>query len=429
MLFICSQFLYANNQGGLFNLAAFLVLLPYLLTKKYNETRHPSDPMLVTCLIVLFFSNLVGLIVRNPVGVLLRVQQAAAFSGFLMAFILACNMRMDWQRIRKLVNVIAFFVVYNFVVSLNHHYSLIKIETPLLGLDESVFYAGSNAFGTFRSASANGQYAMVIFAFIVPLLSSTAARAQLRLSPLIYGFVCMLCMALTILANMRAAAAFIVLLTILYSVTFGLFYRKSFRYTKYLNRFTVAAVIFLMAFGTVIGVQNIAADFQIAAQATDEEIWSGEVFNRLGAWDFGLNLLSERSWVIGYGHGGKESNLIATGAVRTSMGWRGGGHLHNLYLMLPIIYGWIGAFAFVALYIAVLSRSFLIIKNFSFNNLDVVVNLAFAVSTFFWMVDEIKSGNIVQDINFAMISFIWLGWVVAAQRTLKYNNRMKRMAQ
>ena len=424
ILFISSQFLYANNQGGLFNLAAFLVLLPYILTRNLNETRQPRDALLITLVLTLFIANLVGLIVRNPVGLVLRIQYAAAFSAFIMAFLLASSIRLDAQRIRKLVTVLGFFVLYNFAVSLNQHYSIIKIETPLLGLDDTLFYTATNAFGTFRSASANGQYAMIIFAFLVPLLSSTASRMQLGIKPIYIFGICFLCMATTVLANMRAAAAFIVLLTIFYTVMFGLFYRKSFRYTKYLNRFTVAAVLFLVVFGTVIGVQNIAEDFREAAVARVED---GDVLNRGIAWDYGMSLLTSRSWVIGYGHGGPESNLLATGAVRTATGLKGGGHLHNLYLMLPIVYGWIGAFAFVTLYATVLLRSVMIVKNFSFDNFYVVLNLAFMVSTGVWMLDEIKSGNIVQSVNFPMISFIWLGWVVAAQRTLRYSNQQARM--
>ena len=428
MLFVCSQFLYANNQGGLFNLAAFVVLIPYLLTRNYKEMRLPPDPVLITILLALFAMNTVGLIVRNPLGLLVRIQMAAAYSGFMLAFILASNLRLDPDRLKKMVTVIGFFVFYNFLVSINQHYSAIKFITPLLGLDEGILYAASNAFGTFRSASSNGQYAMLIYAFMVPLLSSTAARHQLNIKPIVLVGICFLCVSTTILANMRAAAAFVGLVTIFYSVSFGVFYRKSFRYTKYLNRFTVAIVVFLLAFGTVIGVQNIAEDFQEAASASGEDFETGEVLNRLGAWEYGLDLINRDSWIVGYGHGGRDSNLIATGAVKTATGLRGGGHLHNLYLMLPIIYGWLGTFAFMALFLIPVFRAFVLIRTFSFDNLDVVVNFGFFVSLGLLLLDEIKSGNIVQTINFAMVAFIWLGWAVAAQRTLKYNIRAKRIS-
>jgi O-antigen ligase len=295
-----------------------------------------------------------------------------------------------------------------------------------LGLDESIFYEAENAFGTFRSATANAQYAMVIFAFIIPLLSSTAARTQLKLNSMIYIGICLVCMSLTVLANMRAAAAFVGLLTIMYSVMFAVFYRRSFRYAKYLNRFSIAAVVFLLGFGTIIGVQNITEDFQEASNASSEQVLSGAVFNRLGAWQLGLDLLSRKSWIIGYGHGGTESNMIATGAVRTASGWKGGGHLHSLYLMLPLLYGWIGSFAFMGLFLVPLARAFRIIRKLSFDNLGVVVNLGFFVSIGIWLLDEIKSGSMVQSMNFTMLAFIWLGWAVAAQRTLRFNAIMRR---
>lgn len=428
IVFVCSQFLYANNQGGLFNLAAFAVLIPYLLTKNYKETRQASDPVLATIICVLFIMNSVGLIIRNPLSLLTRIQLGAAFAGFMMTFILASNLRLDINRIRTMIYVIGFFVLYNFLVSINQQYSAIRITTPLLGLDESRFYEATNAFGTFRSASSNGQYGMQIYAFIVPLLSATVARRQLNINPLILVGICFMCVALTIMANMRAAAAFVGLVTIFYSVSFGLFYRRSFKYTKYLNRFTVAIIVFLFAFGTVIGVQNIAEDFQEAFEASSEEVGSGEVFNRLGAWEFGLNLLANDSWIVGYGHGGRDSNLVATGAVKTATGWRGGGHLHNLYLMLPIIYGWVGSIAFMLLFTVPVFRTLILIRAHSFDNLDVVVNFGFFVSLGLLLLDEFKSGNIVQTINHAMLCFIWLGWAIAAQRTLKFNLKMRQLS-
>ena len=78
--------------------------------------------------------------------------QAAAFSGILLAFYVASSLRLTDARLRQFLIVVGVMTAYNFVVSLNQHYGFLAVDTPLLGLTRELFYATTNAYGTFGSA-------------------------------------------------------------------------------------------------------------------------------------------------------------------------------------------------------------------------------------------------------------------------------------
>ena len=109
----------------------------------------------------------------------------------------------------------------------------------------------------------------------------------------------------------------------------------------------------------------------------------------------------------------------------------GGGHLHNLYLALPMMYGWVGALAYILLFLVVVFRLLAAVRRYPFSNLSTVTCLGFLVSLAFFLIDEVKSGNAVQTINYGMVVWIWLGLGLAAYRTLKVEaleERMRRLA-
>jgi len=397
-----------------------LLLSVYVGMFRVRETTKATDTFIVGLISVLFITNMIGLISRNPMPFSIRLLQGASFSAFLLAFYVASNLRLSAERIRKLLIVLSVFIIYNFVVSLNQHYGVLQIKTPILGISSEDFSFTQNAYGTLGSASGNGQFAMMMFAFLIPLLCASVTRYKLRLNPVYFTAIALICVFTVILSNMRAAAIESLILTIIYSIMFTFMYRRSFRNSKYLNIFSITAVFFLMAFGVLVGLDNMARDFAAAEIGGLEGIISGEGLNRGSLWVDTFAWLGRGSWWVGVGHGVFESNQIAIGGKRLlTGGFVGGGHLHNLYLMLPVLYGWFGAIAYLLLFFSTVFRLLNSVKRFSFDRLAVVTCLSFLVSLIFFLLDEYKSGNAVQSINYPMIAWIWLGLALAAVRTLR----------
>jgi O-antigen ligase len=422
IIFFCSQFNFANNQGGLFNLVAFLLLAIYLAVKPgIRETTRGTDTTIMSLLIILSASNLLGLILRNPMPLFIKCLEIAAFSGFMLAFHFASSLRLTKARLRVFLIVASVMAAYNFAISMNQRYSVIQLDTPLLGLTEDLFYATTNAFGVFGSASSSGQYTMLLLALILPLLAASASRTALKLSPISFVPVVVICGLTLILSNMRAASLEAVLVVIIYTVMFSLRHRRHFRNSKYLNMASAALIVVLATVGVWFNLDNIERELQQVEVQGVESVESGKAINRFGPWQFGMDRLAREGFIVGYGHGTAESNQIAWGIIATRAAGRysTGGHLHNLYLALPMMYGWSGALAYVLLHLVVFFRLLGAVRRYPFSILSNIACLGFLMSLGFFLIDEVKSGNAVQSINYPMIMWIWLGLGLAAWRTLK----------
>jgi hypothetical protein len=429
IVFFCSHFQYASHQGGLFNLVAFILGGAYLVfAPNIRETRS-RDPVISTLVIILLISNTLGLVLRNPMPMYVIVLEGASFTAFLIAFVIAGHLELTGQRLRKFLIVSAVMIAYNFVVSLNQHYSVLNIQSPLLSLTSDLFYRTSNAYGVFGSASSNGQWAMMMIALLAPLVAATASIKALRISPFYFVPILVICGLTIVLSNMRAAAVEAVLIVIIYLVMFSVFYRRSFRNSKYMNLAATATIILFGTVGVWVGLQNIEHDFEGVTIQNAADVKSGGILNRAEPWQWGMHVLKTGSWWVGYGHGNLKSNLIAWGGKWTGTGKMGpalmpgeiigGGHFHNLYLALPTLYGWVGAVAYVLVFLVVVFRLTGAVRRYSLDNMMVVTCLGFLMSLVFFLLDEIKSGNAVQHINFPMIVWIWLGLALAALRTLR----------
>jgi O-antigen ligase len=184
---------------------------------------------------------------------------------------------------------------------------------------------------------------------------------------------------------------------------------------------SAAVVVLLATVGVWFNLENIAEDFQKVQVEDVGSIESGEALNRFGPWQVGWDRLQRESWWVGYGHGNDTSNQIAWGGrlMGTSGVVMGGGHLHNLYLALPMMFGWFGALAYVLLFLVVVFRLLGAVRRYGFGNILGVTCLGFLMSLSFFLADEVKSGNAVQTINYAMVAWIWLGLGLAAQRSLR----------
>ena len=60
--------------------------------------------------------------------------------------------------------------------------------------------------------------------------------------------------------------------------------------------------------------------------------------------------------------------------------------------------------------------------------LAVFLALGFLMSIVFFLIDEVKAGNAVQKINFAMLVWIWMGLALAAVRTARFERAQERRA-
>jgi len=164
----------------------------------------------------------------------------------------------------------------------------------------------------------------------------------------------------------------------------------------------------LIRYGNLVGldvVMNRLNEINIG-QIGVENIQSGEEMNRQLVYAVGYNRLDEENWLLGHGYGTENSNRNA---------WFGGigeiADFHSLYLCFPMIYGWIGGFAYLGLIIYII---FLLFKKFFVSNIRVIecIALGFALLFVFFLINQIKI-NSLRLYNYHYLIWILLGFAVS----------------
>lgn len=84
-----------------------------------------------------------------------------------------------------------------------------------------------------------------------------------------------------------------------------------------------------------------------------------------------------------------------------------------------MLYGWFETVAYLSLLFVTTVRLLRALKPFDFDRLMVDTHLSFLMTLLFFLLDEYKSGNAIQSINYPFFILVWLGFAIAAVRTPK----------
>jgi hypothetical protein len=96
---------------------------------------------------------------------------------------------------------------------------------------------------------------------------------------------------------------------------------------------------------------------------------------------------------------------------------------HSLYMSLPMVYGWIGSFAFLSIIVVIAFRLFRVsLKYRKRKSFLVVLAVGFSMFWFIFLVDQYKI-SILRNTNYQMIFWIWLGLSNAVFKTIRNEKR------
>jgi O-antigen ligase len=425
MLIYCSSmFSFADNQGGLWNLMSFGMILLYMMTVRGRERFKRPDVAMTTLVVLLFAWNLGGWVVNNPMPMTPKLLGAAAFLGFLLMFHLTSNIRMTPERWRLFLNLTLALLVFQLLVSLNQRYALFNWNTPLLGSYQEgagrITYGSTNAQGTLRNSELLGEFGVLMMALTLPLLSSSVVDKVLKLPVNRIVLMILLSCACILLTSTRAAALLAVVAIIIYYVIFML---RPFAVLDRVSR-QIRIIIFALALvplvGIYIGTSSLQEDFSDLASVefSVEGVLTGKQLNRGNLFIFAGERLQKESWILGFGYGALRNNQWAWFGFDPKKSNRAVAQgFHNLYVGLPMLFGWVGAITFVLLIIVTWFRCI----NVAFANrrsksyLMVIVG-SFAMFWFIFLADQYKI-SVLRNPNYFMMFWIWLGLANAAVRT------------
>ena len=428
VVYICSHFSYGDSHGGVFNVTAFVVLAFYLAANRLSDGFPQRDNVMFILLGVFILWNVLGWAMNNPVPMLPMLLGIAAFFGYILMFYLASNVVITKERFRLFLIVTFFMVLYQFIVALNQRYDLVSWNTPFIGeymeLGKSIDYAARDAptSGTLRHFELFGEYGILLVSLLVPLLSSSFTQKDLRFGINRIVVMIFICLSFPMITSNRAAAILSVMaITFYYLVLPTRIFTSIDRFGRQIRVIVVVGLLVPIV-GTYIGLKQLEEDFATLSskKITVASVISGESINRGSLTSAGLHRINQDSWWVGNGYGVPRSNRWAWFGVDPEKQVISFEDYHSLYLSLPMLYGWIGSLAFLAMIVITASRLLGVSLRYR-NRKSFLIVLAVGFTMFFgiFLIDEYKI-SILRNPNYHMLFWIWLGLANSVIKTIRY---------
>ena len=429
VVYICSHFSYANNQGGLWNLITFGILAIYLVVNPRREGFRRHDNVMNTLLWIFVLWNALGWGLKNRVPIFDEFLGIATFFGFILMFHLSSNLVITKERFRLFLVVTSVMLPYEFIVDIIQRYKLSSWNTPLIGAyseqGSTITYANTNAWGTLVHFELMGEYGVLLACLLIPLLSSSFVQRELRFGSNKIVAMIFFCLAIIMLATNRSATVLFVLMVAVYYLVLPMRIYAAIDRVGRQMKLVLAFAIMLPFVGAYIGLHNLEEKFATLSgeKISVEGVVSGEDINRGATMAMGLHRLQQESWWVGYGFGIPRSNVWAFYGVDPQEHDIGTAGFHSLYLSLPELYGWIGSLAFLAMILVTAFRSFSVSMKYRRRKSFLIVLAAgFAMFWGVFLINEYKI-DILRNPNYHMLFWIWLGLANSVTKTIRYDRQ------
>lgn len=420
-MFICTHFAFADNQGGLWSYIICAVLLLAMLLKHQRTFSFSCIPRSINWLMFIFIAHqLVGLIF-NPYSLISNIQSFIVICAQCLILYACASINMSKNALNRLFTIWFITAILIFLVALNQHYQWVITDSPLLPQREGamLLFKGIPA-GSFGNSELFAEYFGMVFLTAFIFLMYSKELASLHVNTLLSIIILFLSIASLIMSSARsaiiltgAAVLYLILNNLILTISL-----KSIWKTVVIVSIALLVFIFIANFGTYFSLEKTIQDFgKINPSISLKTVLSGEDINRGFIYDIAYQRLSENDWWIGYGFNLPENN-------RESLGLSGVpfADFHNLYLSLPIFYGWGGAVAYILIVLFTGIRAFsCYIRMRYFDHYLVPISLAFSLIWGLFLSDQFVI-SVTRNPSFFLLTWFLLGWTHAVVNSI---NRSK----
>lgn len=423
IIYVCSHFQYASVYGGTFVLTSFLVLLPQFFKNNISELKI-SDRLITILIFLLFINTVLGWIFKNNMPITQLSAGIFTFFGYLFIFVFSSRIYFDTNKIKILIHTFILLLVYSFIFSMNTYFDIININSPLINFPmqrTGVIYLS----GTIGHTELFGEYSMVMYLILFPLLFSDFTKNRFNISRrwIIVGLITAL---VNIFISRSRSTIALVSIGTLVELIFIWFFSNHKIFNRKSKLFS-NSIIIISIITILWGPLNLTYVLQRFTNPdiaypiiTDKQInlLTGEGTPRGLAFSYFFMRLPEESWWIGYGWGVPKSNRIAwfkNPDISRS-------DYHSLYLSLPMLYGWIGSVAFISLIIITIIRLKKTIQKSNRNTIHYLLQVGFFFALSFLMINEYKI-SLLRNETYHMMFWIWLGISNALIYSSSYTNK------
>lgn len=416
LFIIYTFFLCIMGTGDFFGGIVFAPLVVLVSHSLFKGQFLIKDKFIGICLLILFFTNVLGYLVKNPSERMDVFQSVVMFLGFIITFIYVQNFKFSQVQVRYILMTVTFMSFVLFVVALNQKFVFIDSSLFLLGANpgypsvSSVKFAFEGRFPSlFGDYELFSEFALLMFILGFSLFMDKNASQYFKL-----GYLPLLLIVLSFLNTLITGTRSGFILIFAFVFVFFIFRSATLLTNKALMliSFLIILIPIIINFGDLFGfdvISNRLKEIDLTRLSVNSLV-TGEEINRGYVYSEGYKRIGEENWTLGYGYGVSHSNSLA---------WLGqlgplGGKIkdfHSLYLCIPMIYGWIGGITYLVLIIYTIILLFKSsMKKGNSSHRGILTGFAFMFS--FFLINEIKI-NSLRSYNYHFLIWILLAMALA----------------
>ncbi len=407
MLLFLSFYNYSSEKGGVWNYAFFLftgLLVSEKRIKIGRDKTFRAFSIFLAALVIL------GIFYVNPSGMGDKISYAVVFLSFVLFFSIAKSIVFNISFFKLFTAIVLVIAVMQFVICVNQRFEITHVNLPFFPTqelndepDNDLREEGLDTnkvrnWGSVGDFEAFGEVNAMLFIFYFTFLvrEGKTVRKLKLLTPirliLVFTVLCVLLSGTR--SSLLMAGGFVFLIY--------LFNLKKLLNWKFFSGLALLLLLFLVSFNfiyTKLGLDTLATRMNILAES-NVDVSTGEGINRKGPYDMGFEALNSSSHMIGNGYAfGKDYQYI-NNSGSNSIAFM---DAHNLYLTLPLYFGWIGSVIILLL---------LIYPVYKGSRIKGMLGLPFALMWLSFLLNQFKI-VFIRHPNYESLIFVLLGLTYA----------------
>jgi hypothetical protein len=416
IIFFCSHFSFAENQGGLYSYVFFAVIVASVLLTRRKILFFSSVPAIFHVLLIVFFIYQVIGTILNPYSLVSNVQSTIVVLSWILIFYFAASLKITGAGIKRFLSLWFVVICWIFIVALNQKYHFLITESPLLFQRST----GLAVCGTFANSELFSEYFCFIFIFFSVILGNLSDFKILGIKRKTVLFIALISLCGLMMGGSRAAVIlagaavlYIVFINVVLMPT-----AKNFRQALKIVVIIPLLFFLILQLGSLVSVDLMKKDFKVLEHSNlnVKTAISGQGLHRGNLFIVAVRRLVRKPRWFGYGYNTGENNRKSLELGEQIAGY------HNLYLSLPFLFGWGGSAIFVLLVLGTGLRSyFSYFKSRKLNHFLVPITLAFAMIWGVFLVDQYKI-SVTRNPSYFFLIWILLGFTHAIVNSLKEMN-------
>ena len=418
IIFIGSHFNFQPEYGGTFALVSICIIFIYTLEKRRIYELRPKDSILGFILLILTVFCILGWITKSDIKIRYLIFSIITFSSFIIMLRISSSLIWNHFRIKVFITLLCIIMVYALFTAITNTLNIMPFRSTLW-YSYNVEYSAEGSFFYSMLQRPSSAIAAMYFSAILPflLINPNLLEFNIKKRILYFGIIASALVCLGSFSKSHSVALgvgfFLTTLFFIYLI------KRKGSYIKRLNNFLLIGFIVFIVTEPFFHFETLIKRFneqpKLISSFIDNPLLPKNT-TREESFTMAMESLKRENWFIGYGYSNADFNRRA---------WLGEGYseiakldFHNTYFSLPQLFGWVGTFAYIALFLLTILRMHPILRNIRVQMDYRILALSFFMLFIVFLLTEYTITSLSSPF-YLMMLFILLGLANA----LYYNYR------